>query len=130
MGIFKKKSQHFVIPLHVYPFEIIFSMNESDEVLFKKLEKHGHFTEEDLENIKLRGAGRCIAMSGLNLAIIRIEAFPQKYYTAGTISHEVLHAVIYILNACGLKLERGVSDEAFTYLMGYITSEIYKKINI
>lgn len=37
----KKKSLNFIIPLTVYPFDVMVSISESDEVLFEKLKKKG-----------------------------------------------------------------------------------------
>jgi|SRR6185312_2669307 len=125
------KTYHFEIPLHIYPFKVLFSMGESDEVLLKKLKKYGEFHQEESDNLKLTGVGRCIMCFDYRLVIIRIDPlFSEKHETLGTINHEILHAVIYILDACGVKLEKGVSDEAFTYLMGYISAEIHKKIKL
>ena len=44
------------------------------------------------------------------------------------LSHEILHAVFNIAKYVGLKYS-DKSEEAYTYLKGYITREIYKQLD-
>ena len=60
-------------------------------------------------------------------AIIWLPKNPETPKEYGTLSHEVLHAVIALSRIVGLTLSED-SEEAFTYLQGYITEQILKKI--
>lgn len=44
------------------------------------------------------------------------------------IAHECLHATCYILDYVGIKLTEE-SEEAYTYLVGYLIDEVYKLID-
>lgn len=45
-----------------------------------------------------------------------------------TISHEVFHAVTHLLDFIGMPLNLDHNDEAYAYLVGYLTKSIYEKI--
>jgi hypothetical protein len=73
--------------------------------------------------------GRFLLSEGGDTAI-RIRATDDNAKLAMLISHEVFHVVSFILDRAGMKLVLEVSDEAYAYLIGYITSEIYKKLKL
>ena len=121
----------FIIPLQIYPFDIMVSIDEKDEVLRNRLIKYGSSIEdcEELMNLSDTVRGRAVMLPS-NQTVIRLKMFPKKYDMMSVIAHEVFHATTFILHRIGMKLELFVSDEAYAYLLGYITTEIYKKIKI
>ena len=121
----------FIIPLQIYPFDIMISIDEKDEVLRNRLIKYGSTIEdcEELMNLSDTVRGRCVMLPS-NQTVIRLKMLPKKYDMMSVIAHEVFHATTFILHRIGMKLELFVSDEAYAYLLGYITTEIYKKIKI
>lgn len=124
----KEKSLNFILPLHIYPFDIMFSFNESDETLIKTLGEYGidhkdHPWQFESDSTKGR---TCIFYSGQTL--VRLPMFPELCEEYGVLHHEIFHAVEYLFYRLNMKLSKG-SGEAYAYLIGYITTEVYKKIN-
>ena len=122
---------YFIIPLQIYPFDVMISIDESDDVLEKRLMKYGSTKEDCSELINLADTvrGRCVMLPS-NQTVIRLKKLPKKYDMMSVISHEVFHATTFILHRIGMKLELFVSDEAYAYMIGFLTTEIYKKIKI
>ncbi|MBP7109509.1 MAG: hypothetical protein KBA90_13210 [Chitinophagaceae bacterium] len=120
----KQKSLNFIIPLVVYPFDVMISFGETDEQLKKVM---GKYDIEWSENMKVVGQG-LFYMTDLNQSMIRLKKIPESSEDYGYLHHEIFHAVTYILNRVGMKLVLGKSCEAYSYLVGYITTEIYKKL--
>lgn len=40
--------------------------------------------------------------------------------SVGTLSHELAHAVFYILDSAGVKIENGGTNETFCYMLGHL----------
>lgn len=117
------KKINFIIPLVIYPFDVMISIGQSDDELTKSLSK---FNCEWDDKMACEGNGR-FYMSGLNQSLIRLSNYPETYFELGTLAHEIFHCVTYILDRVGMKFMLSKSDEAYSYLIGYITTEIYKK---
>lgn len=123
----KTESLNFIIPLVVYPFDVIVSISESDEALFKKLKKRGiDVADTNLSVYSNTTRGRTIIFSG-NQSLIRMYELRDTPEWYGNLAHEVFHAVEFILERVGMKLTMK-SDEAYAYLVGYITTEIFKRL--
>lgn len=116
--------KNFVISLVVYPFDVMVSLGESDEELRRSLKK---VDTEWEDNMQCTGIGR-FYMNDRNQSIIRLSVYPKSNEDYGTLSHEIFHAVTHILDRIGMRLILLKSDEAYAYLTGYLTTEIYKKI--
>lgn len=114
----------FSIPINVYPFNLIFSFNQSDKALNKTLKKYNVDCKNDclLQNYE----GFYIPF-GNGISLIRLRKFPKNVYWLSVLIHEITHAVIDILRQVGVKLSEK-SEEAYTYLMEYITHECLKQI--
>lgn len=125
----RRKSQNFIIPLVVYPFDVMVSIDESDADLSKKLLKYVYDPEEisSLMNLPSTTIGRCVMLS-CNQTVIRLKRQFYKHETYANASHEIFHAATFILNRIGMKMEIEVSDEAYAYLIAYLTREIFKRI--
>jgi hypothetical protein len=120
------KGKNFIIPLVIYPFSVMVSIAEEDGVLKKKLESLG----VDMSQIPLTHSetqrGRCIIFGG-NQTLIRIYRPVKTSEDYGSLQHEIFHATEFILDRVGMSLCKK-SDEAYAYLIGYLTTEIYKKL--
>lgn len=119
----------FQIPLDIYPFIVSISIKQSDKQLFKSLDKvkikyEGFKHHFDLENYE----AICTATKDKDL-VIRLREKPTSGYDYGTLSHEILHATIQIMKWVGMELSDS-SEEAYTYLQGYITRRFFEKINL
>lgn len=106
----KKHKLNFIIPLVIYPFDILVSFGETDRELGAKLKSLGIHGQEDLWHLKANtGVGRtCRFDNGGTL--IRLKNFPDSEFDYGCMQHEAFHAVCYIMNSLGMSLEIGVSD--------------------
>lgn len=118
------RSKNFIIPLVVYPFDVMVSLGQTDYELKKALKK---FNCEWDDNMICAGAGR-FYLNNNNQALIRIWNYPETNEDCGTLSHEIFHIVTHILNRIGMQFKLGTSDEAYSYLVGFLTKEIYNKI--
>lgn len=123
------KNKNFVIPLVVYPFDVMFSFGQTDDELLKTLSKS--LTDDEIKDKKLwsvekNGDGRTV-LFGSGQTLIRMPKVPKTCKEYGALQHEIFHATEFILNHIGMSLCRK-SDEAYAYLIGYLTTEIYKKI--
>ncbi len=59
----------------------------------------------------------------------RLRRMPDTPVEFGYLQHEIFHYVTFLLDRLGITFCLETSDEAFAYLVGYITTEIYKKID-
>ena len=123
----KNKAINFIIPLVVYPFDLMVSINETDVQLESILDKY--FINEDTlwKWHNATAVGRFCLFS-TNQGLIRLRHYPTTPFDYGCLQHEIFHYVTHILDRMGIKLVLLKSDEAYSYLVGYITQEIYKKI--
>lgn len=120
----KQRPLNFIIPLVVYPFDVLVSIGQTDEELKKVMSK---YDVEWSDNMKLRGAG-LFYMTERNQSMIRMRDFPSDNVGLGYLQHEIFHATTFILDRIGMKMILLKSDEAYAYLAQYLTVEIYKKI--
>lgn len=122
----KQKALNFIIPLVVYPFNIMVSIAESDESLYKKLISRGvNISLEELRHSKT-ARGRTIMFEG-NQTLIRMYENNKTPEWRGNLAHEIFHSVDFILSRVGAKLTYE-SCEPYAYLTDYITKEIYKRV--
>jgi hypothetical protein len=119
------KSKNFIIDLVIYPFQIMVSIGQSDKKLKKCLKEFGVEWSDDFI-LKTGTRGRCL-LNEENQTLIRLKELktPEDY---GTLQHELFHAVTFILERIGMEFDLNKSDEAYAYLIGYITQEVYKRL--
>lgn len=114
-----------IIPLHVYPFEIMFSIAESEEGFRKSLENFGAEWNDALE-LEGTALGRATLLP-CNRSVIRLVRFPQTARDYAILAHEIFHIIHYLLRRIGMEWG-DQSDEAYAYLISYITEEVYKEM--
>lgn len=122
-----KTPNHFFIDCQVYPFNVLISCGESDEELTKVLIDEGGVLESEVTELlkDLSFSGRAIThMRENGPTIIRFRTPGDACIFMGTVAHECMHAAFMILDRCGLKHEFDTSDEAYTYLTGYLTTNV------
>ncbi len=120
-------SKNFIVPLVIYPFDVMVSMGESDEVLFKKLrstvdENDLHIAQYKDDNCKARAV-----LFTSNQPLIRMKNIPKTNKDYGDLQHEILHLTCFIMDRIGMELVVTKSCEAYAYLVGYLTEKIYDK---
>jgi hypothetical protein len=123
----KNKALNFIIPLNVYPFDVMVSLGEKDTDLITKLKKMGvDTTDKGITDYSPSSRGRCIMFEG-GQTLIRIYRYDKSSYFYGYLAHEIFHAVEFIMDHIGMKLVRE-SDEAYAYLISFLTTEIHKRL--
>ena len=123
----KMKSHNFIIPLVVYPFDVMVSIGQTDQELKKILKKHGVNTKSGLWKYGKNGVGRAVVFE-TNQTLIRLPRVPKTPKELGSLNHEIFHAVTFIMHRIGMKLIVCKSDEAYAYLIGYLTEQILIRI--
>lgn len=113
--------KNIIIPLVIYPFDLMVSINQSDKDLSLELLRYGI---DDISELVLSETirGRTI-MYDTNQTVIRL-----KSLDISVLCHEVFHAVAFILSKVGIPLEVMKSDEAYAYLIEYIIGEVLKRV--
>jgi uncharacterized protein YfkK (UPF0435 family) len=116
---------HFVIPLHIYPFDVMISVNEDDDVLVNRLlDDNDREDCEALTNLHDTVKARTVMLPS-NQTVIRFKIKDDVDSIIGIIAHEVFHATTFILEKIGMKMKIMTSDEAYAYLIQYLMQEIY-----
>lgn len=124
----------FVILHNIYPYDVLVSLGQTDEQfrqtiinyqgksVLKKIE------EENKESLKIDGQGK--AYTGEEcIPFIRLKNYPFSLRDHGTLAHEIFHIAYFILNKSGMPLTED-SEEAYAYLIDYLTKIIYSKIKL
>lgn len=125
----KSKGSNFIIPLVVYPFDVMISIGETNEDIDKRFKKY-NLTAEDISLATFTShtvQGRTVMFSS-NQTLIRLRNFPKSPVDYGNLQHEIFHAVTFVMDRIGMVLKVEESDEAYAYLIGYLTREIYKRL--
>jgi hypothetical protein len=126
---------NFIIPLHIYPYDIMFSVGQSNKAFLRSVKavfQNAYYVdlkEDAIANLPKECRGRTFHHLIGGQTIIRLPSKPITPEQFGTVSHEIFHAVDFIFRRIGLQLT-GQSDEAYAYLIGYITEQFYKNISI
>lgn len=125
----KQINMYFEIDLEVYPYIVNVSIGQKDKELFKSLKNSGVKVKKQHKSVfdLGTGAGLFISSDDCKYLVIRLPGLPESPTEYGTLSHEVLHTVTKVMKWAGLKLSSS-SEEAYTYLQGYITRKILEKI--
>lgn len=121
------RSKNFIIPLVIYPFDVMVSVAESEEALEKTLDKYLIDTGDVIWKWDNGTAtGRCCIFS-TNQGLIRLRVIPTTNDHYASLQHEIFHYVMHICKRIGMTWTPK-SDEAYSYLIGYLTKEIYNKL--
>ena len=115
-----------VIPLVIYPFDVYISINQTDNELKKSMGGQDMTDSEGLFNLPETTAARCVMLPS-NLTVIRFKIGDEIRHDH--IAHEIFHAVTFIMERVGMEFIVMKSDEAYAYLIGYITKKVYEILN-
>lgn len=61
--------------------------------------------------------------------IVRIPLFPKSPAEIAALEHELLHATFYLLSYSGIQYDASSPNEAFTYLLEWLTREVLTEEN-
>ena len=125
-------SKTFGIFVPIYEAMVIVSYNTSQDTLIKALKKDEVCDEKDILMFELakeeyaptpKGA---ITIEMGSVFIVDISKHDNIYSLHNAIAHELFHVVHLLLEQKGFKLT-DESQEAYSYLIGYLTEEIYRE---
>ncbi len=118
----------FIVDCQIYPFDILVCFGQDKKLLFKELSKKLPKSDIDiLKTIKFN-VGKSI-MFPAGQTLLWLQEKPTSIYGLATLNHEIFHCVCFILERAGIVYSHS-SEEAFAYLIGYLTKQIYKELNI
>lgn len=123
----KGRGKVFIVPLIVYPFDVMVSICQSDEEIRGELKKRLPLDcqgELELSDLKHGAQGRAVMFSN-GATLIRLRHQLKYASVKGHLAHEVFHVVEFIMDRIGIKHNID-SGEAYAYLIGYITEKIYE----
>ncbi len=115
----------FVVNLAVYPFDILVWFGEDIAKMGKKLKKHISSAEVDELLAQDFDRGKTCLFS-TSQTVLWLPKPPQDAGDMAALNHEIFHAVSLILNKVGMKLDD--SEEAYAYLIQYVSEQIYRKL--
>ena len=108
----------------VYPFDVLVSINQTDDEFYSEV---GHLSDDNLEEVFLNLDETVLARSYFtknNVSIVRFVNIDKDDIPHGLISHEALHITSYMLNKVGINFNFE-TEEACAYLLHYIVDAIY-----
>lgn len=114
--------QKFKIPVPLYRTSVHVLIGVSEKETKKYYKKLGGEKPEYCEMGETTEALTVCDRSGLVFILLSEKA------CHSIVAHEMLHATFYILDSRGIKLNDS-SEEAFTYLLGYLMKEYITKTN-
>ena len=122
----------FVINAAVYPFDTVVAIGQIEADIVKYIEselKYELDNEEKTYFVKFAGKGKTLQLKN-GTGVLWVKRFNDGPFSHGVLSHEIFHVAYQILCSVGIKLTDS-SEEAFSYLIQYLTQEIlyniYKK---
>lgn len=124
MGLKRKNKLNKIVPLEVYPFDIMFSFNETDDELRSTFNKYNIIESNYFESTLKRG--KCSVLDTGQI-VIRLKNYPDSPEEYGYLAHEIYHAVNFLMEKIGVKFSED-SEECFAYLIAFITTKIHKEI--
>ena len=130
----KKFKKHINIHMDVYETDLVIAYNYSNKELIKIIQnekeiiKFKRHKKEFVNYLKEDPKSYCgTYMSNDRRHLIRIWSQKTPKDLINTISHEVFHFVRRMLTYRGFTLSPD-SEEAYSYLTGYLMGEIYDKL--
>ena len=114
-----------IIKVTVYPFDVLVSLNQTDEEFYSEV---GHLSDDDLEDVFLNLDETVLARSYFtknNISIVRFVNIDKDNLPHGLISHEIFHITTFILNKVNIKFSFE-TDESYAYLLHYLIDEVYE----
>ncbi len=124
-----KKIKKFIVNCQVYPYDIFCFFGEDISQLKKELSKLLPKTDiDDFDSLIFSGTGKSVMFPN-NQTLLWLKYEPHEPILLGTLNHEIFHCACFILERAGIKYCED-SDEAYAYLIAYLTGVIYSKLNI
>jgi hypothetical protein len=117
----------FIVDCGIYPFDVFCYFAEDKEPMYKKLRKW--LPESDIQELRKFDYGTAKSvMFPTGQLLLYMKSKPVTYFEYGTLAHEIFHLACFVMERVGIKYSYD-SDEAFAYLIGYLTKEIMIRID-
>lgn len=125
------KRLNVIIHVPIYFCNVVFSLGETDKQFVDSCMEYKGVSKKEVSALELEGSlGRCTWLKKPDYSSIalRVKIFPSDPDSYATLQHEIFHATHFILDKAGIKL-CDHSDEAFAYLITFLTKEVYTHID-
>ena len=126
------KKRFFLLKGIIYPYDTVVCLGVSKEEILQYMEKNyiDSLTSEDKDALEmpLNTKGRTLRLKN-NAYILWTKYFPVNVEHFETLNHEIFHTSDMMLRKAGLSLSDD-SDEAWAYMIGWMTREIYKNFKL
>ena len=121
-----------IIPIEVYSRDILFHFG--DVPSFRKAVRRYHTKEQTdaiFERLEFNdnSAGKTIYDNKENAFIVWMPYLPQTLYDMQFLTHEIFHATRLLMRGIDIPLSDD-SEEAYAYLIGYITKRVFEEFPI
>lgn len=132
--MFSMKKLNKIIPIGIYPFDLMISFNESDDQIKKSLKRYGVTFKKssnvitiEMDGIKTK-QGRMVMLKG-NQSILRLNFMPRLSdpFEMSLLQHEIFHTVGFFMAEINTPLNDD-THEAYAYLVQYLTEKIYQEL--
>jgi len=118
----------FIVDCQVYPFQIIVYFGQDRKPLYKELSKYIPKSSIDtLKTFEFKKGKSIMFPTGQTL--LWLDEKPNSVNGLATLNHEIFHCVCFILERVGI-IYSNSSDEAYAYLIEFLTKQIYNELNI
>ena len=115
----------FIVDCGVYPFDILVYFGSDKKKLFKELSKY--LPIKELKKLTFNDGKTIMFSSGQT--VLWLKEKPTSIKGIAQLNHEIFHCACFVLERVGIKYCKK-TDEAYAYLLEYLTKQIYSKIDI
>lgn len=119
----------FIIKCEVYPFDIMVYFGKSKKPLLKQLKSFVNVSKDEISEIKHHPLkpGTTFTLSG-GQTVLYMPLIPSSTVDFAVLQHEIFHCVDHIMQKVGINYEPEGENEAYAYLIQYVTQKIYDAI--
>lgn len=123
------RDKYFKIPIKIYNTTLLVYIGDYNRFV-KYIEKYigESEAEEVIPRYENSRDGLAVAIDSLGTFSLWLKQFTSSPKDTGILNHELLHTVFFIMDRKGIEYDEA-SEEAFAYLMQYLTEAIYEKIS-
>lgn len=124
----KYNIKSFIVRVEIYKTEVLVNVGDFTG-LKKKLKKYLSKQEitQFTEDLNEHSSGRSMPIKSKRCFCIWVKEYPDTVDAIAVMSHEILHIVFMIMAEVGIEYSQE-SEEAYTYLMQFLTEAIYEKL--
>lgn len=131
MKRYVRMSRAFVIDIPLYNRDLLVVFGDTEYLAKQVSEAYDiplHEVYPIIEDIDGRSDGRYYFNVEQGSRLVWMPRVPEEPQEYATLAHEIFHAVFGIMDEIGASPTKD-SEEAYAYLVGYLTKEIYASFN-